>query len=130
MPAYTPLHHLLLRDAGIPLVMTGGNNSEEPIAYRDEEAFEQLCDIADYFLVHDRPIHTRCDDSVLRIAGGGPYPLRRSRGYAPAPLRLARRFTRHTLACGGELKNTFCLAKDPPPFPRHHIRGMENYETP
>ena len=75
MLAYTPLHHLLLRDAGIPLVMTSGNNSDEPIAYRDEEAFEQLGDIADYFLVHDRPIHTRCDDSVLRIAAGGPYPL-------------------------------------------------------
>jgi hydrogenase maturation protein HypF len=79
MLAYTPLHQLLLGDAGIPLVMTSGNNSDEPIAYRDEEAFEQLCDIADYFLVHDRPIHTRCDDSVLRIAAGGPYPLRSSR---------------------------------------------------
>jgi hydrogenase maturation protein HypF len=129
MLAYTPLHHLLLRDAGIPLVMTSGNNSDEPIAYRDEEAFEQLCDIADYFLVHDRPIHTRCDDSVLRIAAGGPYPLRRSRGYAPAPLRLAGGFARHTLACGGELKNTFCLAKDRHAFPSHHVGDMENYET-
>ncbi len=129
MLAYTPLHHLLLRDAGIPLVMTSGNNSDEPIAYRDEDAFEQLCDIADYFLVHDRPIHTRCDDSVLRMVAGGPYPLRRSRGYAPAPLRLARGFARHTLACGGELKNTFCLAKDKHAFPSHHVGDMENYET-
>src|SRR5918995_6378676 len=129
MPAYTPLHHLLLRDAGIPLVMTSGNNSDDPIAYRDGEAFEQLCDIADCFLVHDRPIHMRCDDSVVRTVGGRPYPLRRSRGYAPAPLRLAGGFTRHTLACGGELKNTFCLAKDRHAFLSHHIGDMENYET-
>ncbi len=129
MLAYTPLHHLLLGDAGIPLVMTSGNNADEPIAYRDGEAFEQLCDIADFFLVHDRPIHTRCDDSVFRIAGGIPYPLRRSRGYAPAPLRMAGSFDRHTLACGGELKNTFCLAKDGHAFLSHHVGDMENYET-
>jgi hydrogenase maturation protein HypF len=129
MLAYTPLHHLLLRDAGIPLVMTSGNNSDEPIAYRDDEAFEQLGDIADYFLVHDRSIHTRCDDSVSRITAGSPYHLRRSRGYAPAPLRLAGGFARHTLACGGELKNTFCLARDRHAFPSHHVGDMENYET-
>src|SRR5215217_261613 len=69
MLAYAPLHHLLLHDAGVPLVMTSGNNSDEPIAYRDEEAFEQLGDIADYFLIHDRPIHMRCDDSVVRVVG-------------------------------------------------------------
>ncbi len=90
MLAYTPLHHLLLRDAGIPLVMTSGNNSDEPIAYRDDEAFEMLGDIADFFLIHDRPIHMRCDDSVVRVLGSETYPLRRSRGYAPAPLRLAQ----------------------------------------
>jgi hydrogenase maturation protein HypF len=129
MLAYTPLHHLLLGDAGIPLVMTSGNNSDEPIAYRDGEAFDQLCEIADYFLVHDRPIHIRCDDSVVRNAAGRPYPVRRSRGYAPAPLRLAGNFTRHTLACGGELKNTFCLAKGRHAFMSHHIGDMENYET-
>jgi hydrogenase maturation protein HypF len=129
MLAYTPLHHLLLRDAGIPFVMTSGNNSDEPIAYRDEEAFDQLCKIADYFLVHDREIHMRCDDPVIRAAGKRPYPIRRSRGYAPAPLRLAGAFTRHTLACGGELKNTFCLARDHHAFLSHHIGDMENYET-
>jgi hydrogenase maturation protein HypF len=129
MLAYTPLHHLLLRDAGIPLVMTSGNNSDEPIAYRDEEALDQLCEIADYFLVHDREIHMRCDDTVVRTAGGRAYPVRRSRGYAPAPLRLAADFTRHTLACGGELKNTFCLARDRHAFMSHHIGDMENYET-
>ncbi len=129
MLAYTPLHHLLLRDASIPLVMTSGNNSDEPIAYRDEEAFDQLWDIADYFLIHDRPIHIRCDDSVVRGFRGEPYPIRRSRGYAPRPLAVADGFRRHTLACGGELKNTFCVAKERHVFLSHHIGDMENYET-
>jgi hydrogenase maturation protein HypF len=129
MLAYTPLHHLLLRDAGIPLVMTSGNNSDEPIAYRDEEAFEQLGEIADYFLIHDRPIHMRCDDSVVRVVDGETYQIRRSRGYAPAPLRVAGSFERHTLACGGELKNTFCVAKERHVFLSHHIGDLENYET-
>jgi hydrogenase maturation protein HypF len=129
MLAYTPLHHLLMADAGIPLVMTSGNNSDEPIAYRDEEAFEQIGEIADYFLVHDRPIHIRTDDSVVRIAGGETYPIRRSRGYAPSPLRVAENFGRHVLACGGELKNTFCVAKERHVFLSHHIGDLENYET-
>jgi hydrogenase maturation protein HypF len=129
MLAYTPLHHLLMADTGIPLVMTSGNNSDEPIAYRDEEAFGQIGEIADYFLVHDRPIHIRTDDSVVRFAGGKKYPIRRSRGYAPSPLRVAENFGRHVLACGGELKNTFCLAKERHVFLSHHIGDMENYET-
>jgi hydrogenase maturation protein HypF len=129
MLAYAPLHHLLLHDAGIPLVMTSGNNHDEPVAYRDEEAFERLCNIADYFLVHDRPIHMRTDDSVVRVAERGTYPIRRSRGYTPAPLWVAESFARHTLACGGELKNTFCLAKSRHAFLSHHIGDLENYET-
>ena len=129
MLAYTPLHHLLIADAGIPLVMTSGNNSDEPIAYRDQEAFEQIGEIADYFLVHDRPIHMRTDDSVVRVAGGETYPIRRSRGYAPAPLAVAEDFGRHVLACGGELKNTFCVAKEGYVFLSHHIGDLENYET-
>jgi hydrogenase maturation protein HypF len=129
MLAYTPLHHLLLHDAGIPLVMTSGNNSDEPIAYRDEEAFEQLGEIADYFLVHNRPIHMRCDDSVVRVVDRKMYQIRRSRGYAPAPLRVAESFDGHTLACGGELKNTFCVAKERYVFLSHHIGDLENYET-
>src|SRR3712207_810071 len=129
MLAYTPLHHVLLQDAGIPLVMTSGNNSDEPIAYRDEEALEQLGEIADYFLARGRPSHMRCDDSVVRIVGGEEYQVRRSRGYAPAPLRVAEGFGRHTLACGGELKNTFCVAKDRHVFPSHHVGDLENYET-
>jgi hydrogenase maturation protein HypF len=129
MLAYTPLHHLLIADAGIPLVMTSGNNSDEPIAYRDQEAFEQIGEIADYFLIHDRPIHMRTDDSVVRVAGGETYPIRRSRGYAPAPLAVAEDFGRHVLACGGELKNTFCVAKERHVFLSHHIGDLENYET-
>jgi hydrogenase maturation protein HypF len=129
MLAYTPLHHLLLHDAGVPLVMTSGNNSDEPIAYRDEEALEQLGEIADYFLVHDRPIHMRCDDSVVRVVDRETYQIRRSRGYAPAPLGVAGSFSRHTLACGGELKNTFCVAKERYVFLSHHIGDLENYET-
>ena len=129
MLAYTPLHHLLLHDAGIPLVMTSGNNSDEPIAYRDEEAVEQLGVIADYFLVHDRPIHMRTDDSVVRTVRKKVYPIRRSRGYAPAPLSVTERFEQHALACGGELKNTFCVAKERHVFLSHHIGDLENYET-
>src|SRR5215208_1946480 len=129
MLAYTPLHHLLMADVGIPLVMTSGNNSDEPVAYRDEEAFEQIGEIADFFLVHYRPIHMRTDDSVMRVAGRETYPIRRSRGYAPAPLAVAEGFGRHALACGGELKNTFCVAKDSHVFLSHHIGDLENYET-
>jgi hydrogenase maturation protein HypF len=129
MLAYTPLHHLLLQDAGIPLVMTSGNNSDEPIAYRDEEVFEQLGEIADYFLVHDRPIHMRCDDSVVRVVDREAYQIRRSRGYAPAPLGVAEGFGQHILACGGELKNTFCVAKEHHVFLSHHVGDLENYET-
>ena len=129
MLAYTPLHHLLMADAGIPLVMTSGNNSDEPIAYRDEDAQEQLGEIADFFLVHDRPIHMRTDDSVVRLVEKATYPIRRSRGYAPSPLRVAEDFRQHVLACGGELKNTFCVGKERHVFPSHHIGDLENYET-
>jgi hydrogenase maturation protein HypF len=129
MLAYTPLHHILLHDAGIPLVMTSGNRSDEPIAYRDKEALEQLGGIADYFLVHDRAIHMRCDDSVTRFVLGGPAPVRRSRGSAPAPVSLAQPVARHILACGGELKNTVCLARKHHAFLSHHIGDLENYQT-
>jgi len=129
MLAYTPLHHLLLHEAAGPLVMTSGNRSDEPIAYRDEDAFARLGGIADYVLTHDRPIHMRCDDSVARVVGKDVYPVRRSRGYAPAPLSVAEGFSRHILACGGELKNTFCLTKERHAFMSHHIGDLENYET-
>ena len=114
MLPYSPLHHLLLADAGAPLVMTSGNVSDEPIAYRDEDALERLAGIADLFLLHDRPIQTRTDDSVVRAVArrDAPLLLRRSRGYVPARIDAAgRRARAHVLACGAELKNTFCLAK-------------------
>lgn len=129
MLAYTPLHLLLLSDAGIPLVMTSGNRSDEPIAYRDDDARAHLGEIADCFLVHDRPIHMRCDDTVTRVIGGVACPLRRSRGAAPAPLGLAEEVTRPILACGAALKNTFCLARGRHAFLSHHIGDLENYET-
>ncbi len=91
MLPYTPLHHLILDEMdGVPLVMTSGNASDEPIAYEDEDAIARLAGIADVFLTHDRPIHLRCDDSVTRIVAGVELPLRRSRGYAPQPARIAR----------------------------------------
>lgn len=131
MLAYTPLHLLLLEPApGFPelLVMTSGNISEEPIAYDDEDARRRLPDLADALLMHNRPIHTRLDDSVQRFAGGAPIYLRRSRGFAPDPLLLAEEVP-PALAGGAELKNTFCLTRDRYAFVSHHIGDMENYET-
>jgi hydrogenase maturation protein HypF len=129
MLAYTPLHHLLARAMGRPFVLTSGNVSDEPIAYRDADAFERLSGIADAFLVHDRPIHMRTDDSVARVVGGVGLALRRSRGYAPGPVRLAAPVLRPVLACGAELKHTFCLAKGARAFVSHHIGDLENFET-
>jgi hydrogenase maturation protein HypF len=138
MLPYTPLHHLLLAAVGRPLVLTSGNVSDEPIAYRDEDALRRLGGIADAFLTHDRAIHIRTDDSVARAVGGRPMLIRRSRGYVPEPVTLpsasrtgASRtgFPRPVLACGAELKNTFCLAKDRHAFVSHHIGDLENAET-
>jgi hydrogenase maturation protein HypF len=129
MLPYTPLHHLLLDQVGRPIVLTSGNVSDEPIAYQDPEALERLGGIADWFLVHDRPIHMRADDSVVRAFGGRELPLRRARGFAPQPLGLPWPFPRHVLACGAELKHTFCLAKGGHAFVSHHIGDLENYET-
>ncbi len=129
MLPYTPLHHLLCRSVGAPFVLTSGNVSDEPIAYRDEDAFERLAGIADAFLTHDRPIQVRTDDSVVRVLRGRAVPIRRSRGHAPAPLVLPGRVRRPILACGAELKSTFCLAKDGSAYVSHHIGDLENYET-
>ncbi|MEV4455669.1 carbamoyltransferase HypF [Microbispora sp. NPDC049633] len=126
---YTPLHHLLLRALGQPAVLTSGNVSDEPIVYRDEDALERLGGIADAFLTHDRPIHIRTDDSVVRVFRGRDLPIRRSRGYVPQPLALARAAPRPVLACGAELKHTFCLVKGDRAVVSHHIGDLENYET-
>ncbi len=131
MLPYTPLHYLLLEPAdGFPpaLVMTSGNYSEEPIATGNDEARERLGSLADAFLLHDREIHARCDDSVTRAFDGDELPIRRSRGYAPYPVRLPFAMNQ-VLAVGGELKNTFCLTRDRYAFLSQHIGDMENYET-
>jgi hydrogenase maturation protein HypF len=135
MLPYTPLHYLLMeRAAGMPeaLVMTSGNLSEEPIAYTNDQARDGLVHLADAFLLHNRDIHTRCDDSVMRVLPAGSsdriVPIRRSRGYAPFPVRLPWR-SPAILATGAELKNTFCLTRDDYAFLSHHIGDLENYET-
>ncbi len=127
--AYTPLHHLLLAAFGGPLVMTSGNLSEEPMAAADADALERLGGIADLLLVHDRAIENRCDDSVARVIAGRPTLLRRSRGYVPRPLPLARAVRRPILACGAHLKNTFCLAAGDTAWLGPHIGDLDNLEA-
>ncbi|HLH64892.1 MAG TPA: carbamoyltransferase HypF [Solirubrobacteraceae bacterium] len=143
MLPYSPLHHLLLADLaalrarGLPaLVMTSGNVSDEPIAYRDDDALTRLAGIADLLLTHDRPIETRTDDSVARVVAVGEGPsgrrpmlLRRSRGWVPSGVPLPGGAPAPLLACGAQLKCTFCLAKGSRAWVSHHIGDLSNYET-
>ncbi|MGB5932728.1 MAG: carbamoyltransferase HypF [Anaerolineae bacterium] len=126
MLPYTPLHHLLLRETGRPLVMTSGNLGDEPIA-KDNGEVTRLKDLADFFLLHDRDIYVRCDDSVWMVEGS-PQPLRRARGYAPYPIHLPF-LAQEVLACGGEEKNTFCFTKEGYAFLSQHIGDLQNLET-
>ncbi|MDD5338535.1 MAG: carbamoyltransferase HypF [Dehalococcoidales bacterium] len=128
MLPYTPLHHLLLRETALPLVMTSGNISEEPIAKDNDEALRRLGGIADYFLMHNRDIYARYDDSVMIVENNVPRFTRRARGYAPYPVRLPFQ-SRQILGCGAEEKNTFCLTRDNYAFVSQHIGDMENMET-
>jgi hydrogenase maturation protein HypF len=131
MLPYTPLHLLLLEpEEGYPdtLVMTSGNLSEEPIIHDNQTARERLAGIADAFLLHDRPIQTRIDDSVFATFEERPYPIRRARGYAPNPIRLDESVPQ-VLAVGPQMKNTFCLTRDKYAFLSHYIGEMENWET-
>ena len=128
MLPYTPIHHLLLRDFDGPLVMTSGNLSEEPIAKDNEEAKRRLGRLADYFLFHNRDIHSRYDDSVCLVRDGTPETVRRARSYAPYPVKLPF-FTRPILAVGAEEKNTFCLTRDRFAFVSQHIGDLENLDT-
>jgi hydrogenase maturation protein HypF len=140
MLPYTPLHYLLFSSPDYtngkkrnikkfpPLVMTSGNLSEEPIATSNEEARLRLSSLADVFLMHDRPIRTRCDDSVMRNFQGVTIPLRRSRGYAPYPIHL-KLTSPQVLAVGAELKNSFCITRERYAFLSHHIGDLENVET-
>jgi hydrogenase maturation protein HypF len=144
MLPYTPLHYLLFASpsqggsAHVPLatvlVMTSGNLSEEPICTDNEQARQHLSSLADAYLMHDRPIRTRCDDAVMRVyradhqTQSTPVPIRRSRGYAPFPVLLPWTAP-PMLAAGAELKNTFCFTRERYAFLSHHIGDLENYET-
>jgi len=131
MLPYTPLHYLLFGNSdGVieALVMTSGNLSEEPIATGNDEARERLSKLADAYLMHDRDIYIRCDDSVVRVFDKEIYPIRRSRGYSPFPVKLPFDAPQ-ILAAGSELKNTFCITHKNYAFLGHHIGDMENYET-
>jgi len=126
---YTPLHHLLLSSGKFnALVMTSGNLSEEPIAIQNEEAVQRLNGIADAFLVHNREILRRCDDSVVRIEMGLPQKLRRSRGFVPAPVAIEQE-SQPILAVGGELKNTVCVIRGREAFLSQHVGDLENLES-
>ncbi len=128
MLPYTPLHYLLLEQGFAALVMTSGNMSEEPIAIDNDEAFARLSGMADYFLVHNRPIYLRSDDSLVRHVAGADRVIRRSRGTVPVPVFL-RRPQQPVLACGAELKNTVCLTSGDRAFLSQHIGDLENSAT-
>ncbi len=121
MLPYTPLHHLLLADFGRPLVMTSGNRSDEPIVFTDQDAQCHLKDIADGFLGHNRPIHRRCEDSVIR----SQYPVRRSRGFAPGSLALPITASEPIIATGAELKSTFCVVREEQAFLSAHLGDLD-----
>lgn len=129
MTPYSPLHFLLMEMFHDLLIMTSANVSDEPICFTNEEALEKLNNIADYFLLNDREIETRCDDSVVRVYREEPLSIRRSRGYAPRSFDLPKPLKKQTIALGAHLKNTFCLAKDNKVFLSHHIGDLENAQT-
>jgi hydrogenase maturation protein HypF len=130
MLPYTPLHHLLVREMDrIPLVMTSGNTTDEPIAYLDSDAIKRLSGIADLFLTHNRPIQVRCDDSVTRCVEGIELPLRRSRGYAPQPIRLPMECPVPILAVGGQLKGAFALGRCHHAILSHHLGDLDHYDA-
>ena len=125
MLPYTPLHHLLLKRVGRPLVMTSGNLSDEPICFLDEEALSVLGPMVDYFLGHNRPIHARCDDTVGRSIEGRTLLFRRSRGYVPKPIELGFD-AGEVLACGSDMKNVFCITKGSRAFLSQYIGELSS----
>jgi len=128
MLPYTPLHYLLLKDTFPALVMTSGNRADEPIAFQDDEAVARLAGIADAFLIHNRRIETRTDDSIARVMAGKALLLRRSRGYVPRGVFLPRPQP-SVLAVGAELKNTVCLTQDDRAFLSQHVGDLQNAEA-
>lgn len=129
MLPYAPLHHLLLHAARRPLVMTSANVSDEPICADNAEAVERLGTIADAFVVHDRTIATRCDDSVARVIDGKPTLLRRSRGYVPRAIALRRAVAAPVLGVGAQLKATFCVATGDTAYLGPHVGDLDNVST-
>jgi len=131
MLPYTPLHHLLLKRMNRPIVLTSGNLSHEPQCIDNSDAKERLGDIADYFLLHDREIVNRLDDSVVQVVCRQPAFLRRARGYAPDPIPLPKGFENapDVIALGGELKNTFCLTKNSKAIMSQHIGDLADART-
>lgn len=128
MLPYTPLHYLLFGDDIDMLIMTSANLSDTPMMYRNDEAVEKLHGIADGFLLHNRDIQTRCDDSLCWVLGGAEYFSRRSRGYVPFPITVGEELPL-LLACGAEQKASFCLSKGSYVFPSQHIGDLKNFET-
>ena len=128
MLPYTPLHYLLFGDDIDMLIMTSANLSDTPMMYRNDEAVEKLHGIADGFLLHNRDIQTRCDDSLCWVLGGAEYFARRSRGYVPFPITVGEELL-PLLACGAEQKASFCLSKGSYVFPSQHIGDLKNFET-
>ncbi|AHE96110.1 transcriptional regulator [Thermocrinis ruber] len=126
---YSPLHYIILSKLDVPIVATSGNYSEEPIVKDNEEALNKLSEIADLILVYNREIKRRCDDSVVKVVGGIPLPIRRSRGYAPLPVKLPYKLKNKVLATGGMLKNTFAIAWNDKVFISQHVGDVENYQT-
>ncbi|HXA34042.1 MAG TPA: carbamoyltransferase HypF [Acidimicrobiales bacterium] len=129
MLPYSPLHQLLLTTVGQPLVMTSGNVSDEPIAYTDDDAVDRLGPMVDGIVTHDRPIHIRCDDSVVRARGDVTQVLRRSRGYAPEPIYLSAPAAHAVLAVGAELKSTVSVVKGSTVVASHHLGDLEHPAT-
>ncbi len=133
MLPYSPLHHVLLADVGMPLVMTSGNASDEPIAHRDDDAVARIAGIADLFLLHDRPIEAPADDSIVRVISTArdrrPIVVRRSRGYAPRPIPLPVAAPAPILAVGGELKSTCTVVRDRHAYPSAHLGDLVDERT-
>lgn len=126
---YTPLHHILLRACGMPLVMTSGNTSDEPMATSNRDALERLKEIADLFLVHDRDIETRADDSVVRVIAGKPTMFRRARGYVPRRVETQHAFVEPVLAVGAHLKNAICIGTGNSAFLGPHVGDLETFAS-
>lgn len=126
---YSPLHHILLNNLGFPVVATSGNISDEPIIKDNDDAFNKLSFFTDLIMVHNRPIKRRCDDSVTKVIGGFPTPLRRSRGFAPMPIRLPFKLRHNVLAVGGFYKNTFAIGFEDRVILSQHIGDIETVDA-